>query len=107
MAELIRFEQDPEAAPGAGVFHFDSGRSQYAYEPELAARVGKLKGALDAAPDQRVAGPGGGEMPLGPVRPAADDAIGAANELSAAGVQVRLQKGAIANVLPKGTLKAA
>jgi preprotein translocase subunit YajC len=25
----------------------------------------------------------------------------------AAGVQVRLQKGAIANVLPKGTLKAA
>lgn len=55
MAELVRFEQDPDAPEGAGVFHFDSGAKQYAYEPEMAAKAGKLKGAIDTAPDQRTA----------------------------------------------------
>lgn len=55
MAQLVHFEQDPEAPNGAGVFHFDSGASQYAYEPDLAAQISKTKGALDAAPDNRTA----------------------------------------------------
>ncbi len=70
MAKLVDFEQDPVAPDGYGVFHFDAGDSQYAFEPDLAAQVSKTKGALDAAPDMRVAGPGGGEAPLpGPVAP--------------------------------------
>lgn len=55
MAKLMHFEQDPDAPEGAGVFHFDSGAKQYAYEPQLAAQIGQVKGALDAAPDLREA----------------------------------------------------
>lgn len=69
MVGLLRFEQDPDAPEGAGVFHFDAGAPMYAYEPELAAQAGKLKGALDSAPDLRVAGPGGGAPEPGPVAP--------------------------------------
>lgn len=72
MVGLLRFEQDPDAPEGAGVFHFDAGEPMYAYEPELASKIGKVKGALDTAPDMRVAGPGGGEPPPpGPVAPPA------------------------------------
>lgn len=74
MAELVRFEQDPDAQEGAGVFHFDSGKTQYAYEPELAAQAGKLKGALDAMPDQRQAFNGPGAGPMYPTPPAAQAA---------------------------------
>lgn len=57
MAKVIGFEQDPEMPDGAGVFHFDTGKSWYGNgsDPELAAQIGGLKGALDAAPDERTA----------------------------------------------------
>lgn len=55
MAQLVRFEQDPEAPEGAGTFHFDAGEPMYAYEPELAAQATQVKSALDSAPDNRTA----------------------------------------------------
>lgn len=39
MATPIRFEQEPSAPPGTGLFHFDDGRSTFAYEPALAAQL--------------------------------------------------------------------
>lgn len=78
MVGLLRFEQDPDAPEGAGVFHFDAGEPMYAYEPELAAQVGRVKGALDAAPDARQALNAPGALPPGPVQPPPD--INVANE---------------------------
>lgn len=83
MAALVRFEQDPDAPEGAGVFHFDSGAQQYAYEPDLAAQA-----SLDAAPDQRVAGPGGGswlDEPPDPSMFQQADAQGLRQQLTPAG----------------------
>lgn len=54
MAQPIGFEQDPDAPDGAGMFHFDTGRSVYAYEPEEAKRI---SARLTEAPDGRMAGP--------------------------------------------------
>lgn len=58
MPGIVRFEQDPDAPEGAGVFHFDAGKPMYAYEPDLAAKAG--------------AGSGGG--PMYPMPPAAHEA---------------------------------
>jgi hypothetical protein len=47
---LRAFEQDPDAPPGAGLFHFDDGPSVYAHDPDAAASV-----SLPALPDGRLA----------------------------------------------------
>lgn len=47
---LVRFDQDPELQPGAGVFHADDGSSFPAYDPEMAAQL---------SPDLMAAGPYG------------------------------------------------
>lgn len=48
---LVRFEQDENAPPGAGMFHFDNGQSTYAYSPEDAAPFL----AQEPEPDMRLA----------------------------------------------------
>lgn len=52
MALPIRFDQEPDSPPGTGTFHFDDGRSAFAYEPELAKSLGQQ---LRAQPDLRTA----------------------------------------------------
>lgn len=48
---IVGFDQDPEAVPGAGTFHFDDGSSMPAYSPDDAAPFL----APPAEPDQRIA----------------------------------------------------
>jgi len=45
---LVRFDQDPELQPGAGLFHADDGSSFFAHDPEMAAQ-------LSPQPDERLA----------------------------------------------------
>lgn len=48
---LVRFDQDPELQPGAGIFHADDGSSFPAYDPEMAAQL--------TQPDELAIGPYG------------------------------------------------
>lgn len=82
MALPIRFDQEPEQPPGTGTFHFDDGRSTFAYEPALAAQLAPREDLRTAmAPDpwyddpkdpvQRPPGAPAG-MPAPPPRSVAD-----------------------------------
>lgn len=66
MPQAIGFEQDPEAPPGAGMFHFDTGQSVYAHDPYLASNLGAPPAP---APDQRLA-------EAGPIPPGVRAAMG-------------------------------
>jgi len=82
---LVRFDQDPELQPGAGIFHADDGSSFPAYDPDMAAQLSpELQAAAAPPPDMRTADVadinaiarelgGGQQMPM-PPRTATDAA---------------------------------
>lgn len=54
---LIRFDQDPELQPGAGLFHADDGSSFFAHDPDMAAQLSpEMQAASATPPDDRTAG---------------------------------------------------
>lgn len=59
MAQAIRFDQDPDADPGVGMFHFDDGKSVYAMDPELAQNLAPQPDARLAQNDAAPNSPGG------------------------------------------------
>lgn len=62
MPNIVGFTQDPQGVPGMGDFHFDSGHSMYAHDPEtaqqfLAANDAGAPMMSDAGGDRSVAPP--------------------------------------------------
>ena len=53
---LVRFDQDPELQPGAGLFHADDGSSFFAHDPDMAAQLSpELQAAGAPQGDERMA----------------------------------------------------
>ncbi len=77
---LVRFDQDPELQPGAGVFHADDGTSFPAFDPEMAAQLSQPQPderlALAGFPDTEARLAAGGQEAPGVAPPVASDAGG-------------------------------